>query len=124
MPESAPAPAPAIHPVRIGTQSDILGESPIWSEQDQALHWIDIRLPALRRLHLASARVDTWALPELVGSIAFTTDARLLVALADSLSEDRSFKRTFSWRRAVAGRRLGWPGLSAEALCEVFVFVE
>ena len=86
MPESAPAPAPAIHPVRIGTQSDILGESPIWSEQEQALYWIDIRLPALRRLHLASARVDTWALPELVGSIAFTTDARLLVALADSLS--------------------------------------
>ena len=79
MPESAPA----IHPVRIGTQSDILGESPIWSEQEQALYWIDIRLLALRRLHLASARVDTWALPELVGSIAFTTDARLLVALAE-----------------------------------------
>ena len=36
--------------------------------------------------------------------------------------EDRSFKRTFSWRRAVAGRRLGWPGSSVEALSAVFVF--
>ena len=36
MPESAPAPAPAIHPVRMGTQSDILGESPIWSERRRA----------------------------------------------------------------------------------------
>ena len=40
----------------------------------------------------------------------------------NALPEDRPFKRSLSWRRAVAGRRLGWPGPSVEALSAVFVF--
>ena len=34
----------------------------------------------------------------------------------NALPEDRSFKRSFSCRRAVAGRRLGWPGSSVEEI--------
>ena len=75
---------PAI--VRVGDQTDILGESPLWNEAEQALYWIDIRLPAIRRLDPASGRIDTWPMPDLVGSIAFADDGRLVVALAESVS--------------------------------------
>ena len=66
---------------RIGTQTDILGESPVWDERAQCLYWVDIRRPAIRRLHAASGVIDTWPMPDLVGSIALTDEDRLLVAL-------------------------------------------
>lgn len=66
---------------RIGEQRDILGENPLWDERDQCLYWVDIRRPAIRRLHAASGRVDTWPMPDLVGALALTDDGRLLVAL-------------------------------------------
>src|SRR4051794_27568503 len=69
---------------RVGQETDILGESPIWNEDEAALYWVDIRRPAVRRLD-ASGRVETWAMPGLVGSIAFADDGRLLVALADRI---------------------------------------
>ena len=73
--------------VRVGTQTDILGECPLWNESEQALYWVDIRAPAIRRLDYASGRVDTWPMPGLVGSIAFVAgDHRLLVALPDSIA--------------------------------------
>lgn len=72
--------------VRIGDQTDILGESPIWHEGEQALYWVDIRRPAIRRLEAGSGRIDTWPMPDMVGSIAFADDGRLLVALTESVS--------------------------------------
>ena len=66
---------------RIGTQTDILGESPVWDERAQCLYWVDIRRPAIRRLRPASGVIDTWPMPDLVGSIALTDEERLLVAL-------------------------------------------
>ncbi len=72
---------------RIGEQTDILGESPLWNEREQALFWVDIRQPAIRRLDHASGRVDTWTMPDLIGSIAFVEDDdRLLVALPDRIA--------------------------------------
>ncbi|MBK6006864.1 SMP-30/gluconolactonase/LRE family protein [Ramlibacter ginsenosidimutans] len=73
-------------PVRVGTQRDILGESPLWDEREQCLWWVDIRQPALRRLDHASGRVQTWPMPALVGSIALVEDGRLLVALPQQLA--------------------------------------
>lgn len=76
--------------VRVGEQTDILGECLLWDERGQALYWVDIRLPAIRRLDYASGRVHTWKMPGLVGSIAFANtaggDARLLVALPDMIA--------------------------------------
>ncbi len=66
---------------RVGDQTDILGESPIWDAQAQCLYWVDIRRPAIRRLVPATGQVDTWPMPDLVGSIALTDEGRLLVAL-------------------------------------------
>lgn len=70
-----------IAPLRIGAQTDILGESPIWDDRAQCLYWVDIRRPAIRRLQTASGRIDSWTMPALVGSIALTDEDRLLVAL-------------------------------------------
>ncbi|MGQ0652273.1 MAG: SMP-30/gluconolactonase/LRE family protein [Betaproteobacteria bacterium] len=63
----------------------MLGESPLWNEEEQALYWVDIRRPAIRRLDRASGRVDTWTMPDLVGSIALADDGRLLVALRERI---------------------------------------
>ncbi|MBV8592342.1 MAG: SMP-30/gluconolactonase/LRE family protein, partial [Acetobacteraceae bacterium] len=71
--------------IRVGDETDILGETPIWNEQEQALYWVDIRRPAIRRLSYPNDRIETWSMPDLVGSIAFAEDGRLLVALPDSI---------------------------------------
>ncbi len=77
-------------PRRVGSQTDLLGECPLWDERLQCLWWVDIRAPALRRWDPAQPEdraLQTWPLPELVGSIALTEqDGRLLVALRSRLA--------------------------------------
>ena len=51
-------------------QRDVLGESPLWHPGEQALYWIDIKAPALRRLDPATGMRADWALPQEIGSIA------------------------------------------------------
>jgi sugar lactone lactonase YvrE len=70
---------------RVGTQTDILGESPLWDGEARCLYWVDIRQPAVRRFVPATHALDTWPMPGLVGSIALVEDGRLLVALPRSI---------------------------------------
>ena len=75
------------HPARVGTQTDLLGECPLWDERLQCMWWVDIRAPALRRWDPARQALQTWPLPELVGSIALTErDGVVLVALRSRLA--------------------------------------
>jgi sugar lactone lactonase YvrE len=74
-----------IRVTRVGNQIDKLGESPIWDERGQALYWVDIRRPAIRRLDHQTGHVDTWMMPDLVGSIALAGDRKLVVGLADRI---------------------------------------
>lgn len=71
---------------RIGTQSDILGECPLWDDRSGVLWWVDIRRPAIRRLDPATAAVETFEMPDLVGAIALTEGPRLLVAMGHNVS--------------------------------------
>lgn len=71
---------------RIGTQTDILGECPLWDGISKCLYWVDIRRPAIRRLNYASGEVNTWTMQELVGSIALVDDGRLLVAMPSQIA--------------------------------------
>lgn len=71
---------------RVGTQRDILGECPLWDEQELALFWVDIRRPALRRLDPATGEVETRPMPGLVGAIALAGPGRKLVALAGEVA--------------------------------------
>jgi sugar lactone lactonase YvrE len=71
---------------RVGTHTDILGEGPVWCDRSQALYWVDIRAPAVRRHDLAAGATATSPTPELVGSLAVCESGRLLVALSTALA--------------------------------------
>ena len=69
---------------RVGDTLDMLGEGPVWCGREQALYWVDIRAPAVRRL--ADGVVTTWEMPEPVGSLALREKGGILVALKSALS--------------------------------------
>jgi sugar lactone lactonase YvrE len=60
-----------------------LGEGPVWSEPEQALYWIDIREPALHRLHPATRATRTWPMPSRIGSYGLREQGGAVVALVD-----------------------------------------
>jgi sugar lactone lactonase YvrE len=66
---------------RIGTTTDFLGEGPSWSVAEQALYWVDIRAPAVRRWTLATGQVQSWDMPEPVSCLTPRAKGGLLVAL-------------------------------------------
>lgn len=63
----------------------ILGESPVWSVAEQALYWIDVRAPELRRLDPATGAVDSWSLPDIVGSVMLRASGGLVLAMRTGL---------------------------------------
>ncbi len=71
---------------RIGTTTDLLGESCVWSASEQALYWVDIREPSLRRLNYSDRRVDTFKMPELAGAVCLREGGGVMVALEDSIA--------------------------------------
>jgi sugar lactone lactonase YvrE len=60
-----------------------LGECPVWSVEEQALYWIDIRAPALHRLDPATGATATWPMPDRIGSFGLREDGGAVVALRD-----------------------------------------
>jgi sugar lactone lactonase YvrE len=71
---------------RIGDTRDILGEGPVWDGMEQALWWVDIRQPAVRRFDLRGERIETYAMPEMVGSLAVRKRGGMLLALKSALA--------------------------------------
>ncbi len=71
---------------RIGDTVDRLGESCVWSVEEAALWWIDVRGPSLRRLDAAAGRIDSFDLPETVGSIGLRAGGGLVVALGSRIA--------------------------------------
>jgi len=71
---------------RIGSTTDILGEGTVWCPEDQALYWVDIKAPCVRRWRAATGEVTTWPMPESVGSLALRRDGGILVALRSAIS--------------------------------------
>lgn len=65
--------------------SNILGESATWSVREQALYWVDIRQPALHRLHPATNTHDQWPMPDLCGAVILAEDG-VVVALRNRLA--------------------------------------
>ena len=71
------------------TSQDGLGESPIWNEEQNALYWSDhagpslqlagSRLPALKRLDLATRELKVWPTAEQIGSFGFRSTAGVVV---------------------------------------------
>jgi sugar lactone lactonase YvrE len=63
----------------------MLGESPVWSAEEQALYWVDILAPSLNRLEPATGAERRWPMPSSIGSLALTDTGAILVALSDGL---------------------------------------
>ncbi len=60
---------------------EILGESPVWSDAEQMLYWVDVRAPEIHSYHPATGAHRVWDVPEQVGSIGLASGARLIAAL-------------------------------------------
>jgi len=59
----------------------MLGESPVWAADEQALYWADIIGAALHRLDPATGQTRTWQLPESIGSFGLRAGGGAVVAL-------------------------------------------
>lgn len=63
-----------------------LGETPIWSPQEQALWWVNCEQPAeLHRWFPDGGRHDVWPMPSRIGGFVEKRSGGLLVALAEGL---------------------------------------
>ena len=63
-----------------------LGETPIWSPQDQALWWVNCENPPeIHRWSPSTGEHRKWDMPDRVGGFAHRRDGTLLVALANGL---------------------------------------
>jgi sugar lactone lactonase YvrE len=60
-----------------------LGECPVWSVEEQALYWVDIRAPALHRLDPDTGAARTWPMPSRIGSFGLRESGGAVVALED-----------------------------------------
>lgn len=60
---------------------DILGEGPVWSVEEQALYWIDIKKPALQRWQPDTGEHKTWSLPAEIGCFSLRTQGGAILAL-------------------------------------------
>jgi sugar lactone lactonase YvrE len=70
----------------IAPVQSLLGEGPIWNDEEQALYWVDAWQPLVWRWRHADARLDHWRLPgdlnfEPIGSLVFRRAGGLLVAM-------------------------------------------
>lgn len=82
--QGARAPAIAVEPV-----TDVvcnLGESPLWSAEQETLHWVDVTERRIHSLKLATGAVETHATKSMPASLALRRSGGLLVAWRTGLS--------------------------------------
>lgn len=59
---------------------DMVGESPVWSTDEQALYWVDVLGCRFHRYHPASGKYDTYTISETIGAIALRVSGGLIMA--------------------------------------------
>ncbi len=64
---------------------DVLGESPVWSTDEQVLYWVDIRRKLLRRFDPATGQVEQWDTADTVGSVALRASGGVILALSSGI---------------------------------------
>jgi sugar lactone lactonase YvrE len=68
---------------------DVVGESIIWSADDQCLYWVDIVGSRIHRLHPDTGKHETWKTPELPTSIGITKAGDFIVGLRQRITRWR-----------------------------------
>jgi sugar lactone lactonase YvrE len=76
---------PAVEAISISR--DKVGESPVWSEANQCIYWVDIEGPFIHRLNWVNRHQSTWTLPERVGCIAMSNRGTLIAAMETGIFE-------------------------------------
>src|SRR5690349_9738710 len=74
---------------RVETLSDIaceLGESTLWDDRTQRVHWVDIDRARLHTLDWATREVTTVQLPSTVGSVGLREGGGLVAALRHQIA--------------------------------------
>lgn len=66
---------------RIGATKDQLGESPVWDERRQRLHWIDALAGLIRTFDPFTGTVEQFSVPAPIGSMALQRDSGAVLAL-------------------------------------------
>ncbi len=61
--------------------NDLVGESIVWSEEQQALFWVDIPCRRIHRFAPASGKHEVWAAPDFPTSIGMRTAGGFIVGL-------------------------------------------
>jgi sugar lactone lactonase YvrE len=59
----------------------IVGESPLWHMQERRLYWVDIQGKEVHRFDPATARNETFSLPDIVTCLAFRKQGGLVLTL-------------------------------------------
>lgn len=59
----------------------VLGESPVWSEQQDCVWWIDVSGRALLRTNCEDGRTRRWELPETAGFAVLADDGSIAIGL-------------------------------------------
>ena len=59
-------------------ESCVLGESALWSVEEQALYWVDIKNPTIHRFHPSTGERKKIRIQTEIGSIGLATDNRLV----------------------------------------------
>lgn len=65
----------------IAQTGDSLGEGVIWNEAQQKLYWVDAFGPHVRRLDPATGQVESWKMPEVIGSLVFDRKGGIVAGL-------------------------------------------
>jgi sugar lactone lactonase YvrE len=63
-----------------------LGESPVWSQREGAIYWIDTRADRIYRLAPASGARASWATPSKIRSIGLRRGGGLVVAMKGAIA--------------------------------------
>lgn len=63
-----------------------VGECPTWHPVESALYWVDIDGKAVHRLHPASGKYSSWAMPSEPSALAIDADNGLIVAMRHGIA--------------------------------------
>lgn len=65
----------------VARTNDSLGEGVIWNHEEQSLYWVDAFGPTLHRMDQGSSGVESWTMPEVIGSVVFDHHGTMVVGL-------------------------------------------
>ncbi len=64
----------------------LVGESPRWHADEQALYWVDIYKPSIERFDPATGARRTFPMAERIGCFSFCTDGRVIAGMQSGIA--------------------------------------